>query len=129
MFLELLILVILIYGFGKLFYPSSQKEKMGLDLNSGYNTYDGGFVSDTELYYRGRQGRPYGVNNLYRSDTSTVRIPSKFNEMMEACANKCFNGVRYIQPRNFLNVHGPIPTEARWCLDECMADSTEPYFD
>ncbi len=122
MFIELLVLIILVCAFGKLLTPRTEK----MDTLQPY-THNGGSVSDTELYYDGRQGRPYGVNNLYRSDSATVQMPSAFNTVMERCADKCFNGVRYIQPIDFLDTHGPVPTEARWCLDECMADSTEPY--
>ncbi len=98
------------------------------DLQNEFSTFNGGNTEFTSDYYDGIQGRPYGVNNLYRSDNALVRMPSVFNENMNNCKRKCYDGVAYVAPIDYLNDHPPVPVEIGWCLDECMVNSSAHLF-
>lgn len=73
-------------------------------------------------------GEGYGTNFLYSNTNATVRVPSEYNEVMNACKRGCFNFVRYKPPNNFLHTHEAQQTEQAWCLNSCSAMAAFPYF-
>jgi len=90
---------------------------------------EGDFSNTKATYFHNRFGIGYGTNFLY-SETphNLVRIPSEYNEVMDACKRGCFNHVRYKAPNNFLHSHEAQPTENAWCLNTCAVVGTLPYF-
>ena len=89
-----------------------------------------GYINITDgVAFHDKFGEGYGTNFLYSpTRDNLVRIPSEFNEVMDACKRGCFNHVRYKTPNNFLHSHEAQPTENAWCLNTCGVVSTLPYF-